>query len=231
MIVCLSATFPPIENISLRDINICKSPIWLHIWVLSEMWFYSLWSNGHMLPPPCQHVSLVTSRHAEEQSVCQNTSQRAAREEMRKAGEGKNGWKQKGHVRSIIKAVTDSCSSYHMAPRTSPPSTLSLTLAPVRSGTKSGGWLSDSFNNANYSGLKGPVMLSGDSTHCGARATVLAVVLDEGRHQSATAGPHSSKHTQTHTQAYTHTNTYRVSLKHLFILEGSHYEQSTHFFM
>lgn len=213
MIICLSATFPPIENISLRDINVCKSPIWLHIWVLSEMWFYSLWSNGHMLHPPCQHVSLVTSRHGEERSVCQNTSQRAAREEMRKAGEGKNGWKQKGHVRSIIKGVTDSCSSYHMAPRASPPSTLSLTLAPVRSGTKSGGWLSDSFNNANYSGLKGPVMLSGDSTHCGARATV----LDEGRHQSATAGPHSSKHTHRRMHTHQHTHKYIQGFSKTFV--------------
>lgn len=45
-------------------------------------------------------------------------------------------------------------------------------------------------------------MLSGDSTHCGARATVLTVVLDQGRHQSTTAGPHSSKHKHTHTEIH-----------------------------
>lgn len=38
-------------------------------------------------------------------------------------------------------------------------------------------------------------MLSGDSTHCGARTPVLTVVLDQGRYQSAAAGPHSCKHT------------------------------------
>lgn len=62
-----------------------------------------------MLPPPRQHVSLVTSRHANEQSVCQNTSPKAKKEGMRIASEGKNGGEQKGHVKSIIKAVTDSC--------------------------------------------------------------------------------------------------------------------------
>lgn len=41
-------------------------------------------------------------------------------------------------------------------------------------------------------------MSSGDSTHCGARAAALTMVLDQGRHQSATAGPHSSKHTHRH---------------------------------
>lgn len=41
-------------------------------------------------------------------------------------------------------------------------------------------------------------MLSGDSTHCGARAPVLTVVLDQGRYQSAAAGPHSCKHTHIH---------------------------------
>lgn len=62
-----------------------------------------------------------------------------------------------------------------------------------------GGSLSDSFNNTNYSELQGSVMLSGDSTHRGARVTVLTAVLDQGRHQSATAGPHSCKHTREHT--------------------------------
>lgn len=95
-------------------------------------------------------------------------------------------------------------------------------------------------------------MLSGDSTHCGARATVLTVVLDEGRHQSATAGPHSSKHTHTHIQEqrnthggfqnqehehtlslkrdiYTHAGWF--SPKNMFILECSHYgHKNTHFF-
>lgn len=46
-------------------------------------------------------------------------------------------------------------------------------------------------------------MLSGDSTHCGARVPVLTVVLDQGRYQSATAGPHSCKHTHTHTHRVT----------------------------
>lgn len=41
------------------------------------------------------------------------------------------------------------------------------------------------------------VMLSGDSTYCGARATVLTMVFDQGRHQSEAAGPHSSKHRRT----------------------------------
>lgn len=63
--------------------------------------------------------------------------------------------------------------------------------------------LTDSFNNANYSGLQGPVMLSGDSTHCGARATAFTVLLEEeGRHQSATAGPRCSKHTHTHKHSH-----------------------------
>lgn len=66
-------------------------------------------------------------------------------------------------------------------------------------GPDRGGSLSDSFNNTNYSELQGSVMLSGDSTHRGARVTVLTAVLDQGRHQSATAGPHSCKHTREHT--------------------------------
>lgn len=92
---------------------------------------------------------------------------------------------------------------------------LDVSTGP-RSGTRSDRLhLTDSFNNANYSGLQGPVMLSGDSTHCGARATAFTVLLEEeGRHQSATAGPRCSKHTHTHKHFHVQRKVNRVVGRH-----------------
>lgn len=102
------------------------------------------------------------------------------RERDEKSVRGREGLQTEGTVRSIIKAVTDSCFSIAApaAPAAPGPHPWHLPLdVSTRSlwGPDRASDLSDSFNKANYSGLQGPVMLSADSTHCGARVTVLTV--------------------------------------------------------
>lgn len=104
----LSSTFPPIENIFIEIHHRFLKDLFRSAFgscQRSDFPLFDVTVMCFLLPSNmCPSLRLVML------SVCQNTSPKAEKEGMRIASEGKNGGEQKGHVKSIIKAVTDSCS-------------------------------------------------------------------------------------------------------------------------